>query len=197
MKEMFFVPAPGQRVRVRRWSVPCPELPGGPQRELAVEVTGVVASVDDGRSARPMHPPVIYLDIATMDVSVDTLGGEPADNWMICLGYVFCGQEPDHGYSWTLQTEVELALAVLGSTARRGDEVVARLSYAGKVITVRSPDNRAIGRLIPVGYLQGSLENPDSYDAWTAKHPTVSTPSDTRMACGLSLARGVEFLLDR
>lgn len=95
------------------------------------------------------------------------------------------------------KTEVELALTVLGSTARRGDKVVARLSYAGKVVTVRSPDNRALGRLIPVGYLQGFLEAQDSFDLWTAKHPTVSTPSDTRLACGLNLARGVEFLLDR
>lgn len=192
-----FVPSPGQRVRVRRWSVPCPELTSGPQRKLAVELTGTVERVDDGTHSRPMHSPIVHMDPATLDVSFDA-HGEPdtADHLMICLGDQFCGQEPDHGYSWTLQTEVELALAVLGSTARRGDKVVARLSYAGKVITVRSPDNRAVGRLIPVGYLQGSLENPDSYDAWTAKHPTVSTPSDTRLACSLSLARAVEFLLD-
>lgn len=102
-----FVPETGQRVRVRRWEVPCPELEGGPQRKLAVELTASVQRVDDGRSARPMHEPVIYLDIATMDVTFDALGDEPGDNWMICLGDVFLGQEPDHGYSWTFQTEVE------------------------------------------------------------------------------------------
>jgi hypothetical protein len=196
MKTMF-VPETGQRVRVRRWEVPCPEIPAGPQRKLVVELTGIVASVDDGTRSRPMHEPVIHFDPASLDVSVDTFEMDPGDHAMIALGHQFCGQEPDHGYSWTLQTEIEPALVVFRAIARRGSEVVARLSYAGKVITVRSLDDRTLGRLIPVGYLQGSLENLDSYDAWTARHPTVTTPSDTRLARGMPVVKAVEFLLDR
>lgn len=103
----MFVPETGQRVRVQRWDVPCPEFPGGPQRKLVIDLTGVVERVDDGTRSRPMHPPVIYLDLATLTVSVDTFGMPAADHAMICLGSQFCGQEPGHGYSWTLQTEVE------------------------------------------------------------------------------------------
>lgn len=86
-------------------------------------------------------------------------------------------------------------LTVLGATARRDGQVVARLRYAGKVITVRA-GNQAIGRLIPVGYLRGSLDDTGNYDVWTAKHPAVHTPSDETLAYGLGLAEAVEFLLD-
>ena len=87
------------------------------------------------------------------------------------------------------------ALTVLGATARRGREVVARMRYSGKVITILTPGGHALGRLIPVGYLKGSLDNPDSFDVWTARHPSVPTPSDRELAYGMTVPDGVRFLL--
>ena len=87
-------------------------------------------------------------------------------------------------------------LTIHGASARRGSEIVARLRYSGKVITIVRPDGHALGRLIPVGYLRGSLADPDHFDAWTARHPAVHTPSDTELAYGMTIAEGVAFLLD-
>lgn len=87
-------------------------------------------------------------------------------------------------------------LTVLGATARHGREIVARMRYSGKVITILTPNGHALGRLIPVGYLKGSLDNPDSFDVWTARHPAVHTPSDTTLAYGLPKAEAIQFLLD-
>jgi hypothetical protein len=86
-------------------------------------------------------------------------------------------------------------LTIHGASARRGREIVARFRFAGKVITVADTSNHALGRLIPVGYLQGSLDDPDSFDVWTAKHPVVHTPSDTELAYGMTMTEAVGFLL--
>ena len=74
-------------------------------------------------------------------------------------------------------------LVVHGSTARRGGRVVARLRWSGKVITV-IPEGagKPAGRLVPEGYLGGRPDDGTGRnDAWTAKHPTVHTPSDREL----------------
>ncbi len=73
--------------------------------------------------------------------------------------------------------------------------MVARLRYAGKVITVAGADGRILGRLIPGGYIKGSPDS-ENFDVWTAKHPMVPTPSDTLLAEDLTMADAVAFLLD-
>ena len=90
------------------------------------------------------------------------------------------------------------ALEVRGATARRGGQVVARLRWSGKVITVTpSGAGKPAGRLVPEGYLSGRPDDGSGrYDAWTAKHPTVHTPSDRELKTGLSLAEAVALLLD-
>jgi hypothetical protein len=81
-----YIPEPGHLVRVQRWEVPCPELPGGPQRQLLIEMDGTVASV------RKLEGGVLFR-LEGMEDPIFT-------------GYQFAGQDPEHGCSWTLQTEV-------------------------------------------------------------------------------------------
>lgn len=91
-----------------------------------------------------------------------------------------------------------VALVVRGATARRGGKVVARLRWSGKVISV-IPEGagKPAGRLVPEGYLSGRPDDGSGrYDAWTAKHPMVHTPSDRELKTGLSLAEAVALLLD-
>jgi hypothetical protein len=83
---MTYEPQPCHQVVVRRWEVPCPELPGTAERRLLIEYEGTVATVR-GKAGGVLL----------------TLEGiaEP-----IFTGYQFTGQDPDHWCSWTLQTEV-------------------------------------------------------------------------------------------
>lgn len=77
---------------------------------------------------------------------------------------------------------------VLGRTV--SDETgatVARLSF-GQVITVtRAGDGSIAGRLIKRG--------PDCYDAWTALHPAVPTPTDRCLTEGVPLEGAVTAVL--
>ncbi len=114
----IYVPKPGDHVRVRRTEVPCPEVPAGPQRRVIADLTGVVLRLDLSRPGSSM----LYLDPDTLDVSVDAFGMDAGDHAMICLGYQFCGQEPGHGYSWTLQTEVEQVVELRVSWALAPDQ---------------------------------------------------------------------------
>jgi hypothetical protein len=88
-------------------------------------------------------------------------------------------------------------LVITGSSARRGGQVVARLRWAGKVITViPAGTGKPAGRLVPQGYLSGRPDDGSGrYDAWTAKHPMVHTPSDRELRAGLPLAEAVASLL--
>jgi hypothetical protein len=96
-------PEPGHLVRVRRYEVPCPELPGAPHRKLVIETTGRVLRIEGSPDNGVMH-----LDPATVAVQVDEIcpEGPVSDHARVGLGYVFLGQEPGHGVSWTLETEV-------------------------------------------------------------------------------------------
>lgn len=80
-------------------------------------------------------------------------------------------------------------LTVLGCTARRGADVVATLSYGeSSMITVSGPDGSVRGRLFRT--VTGH------WDAWTALHPAVPTPSDARLAQALPLPDAIELVLD-
>jgi hypothetical protein len=72
---------------VQRWEVPCPEIPGTAERKLLIEMDGTVESVREVAGG--------YLV---------KLAGDDADP--IFTGYQFSGQDPDHGCSWSLRTEV-------------------------------------------------------------------------------------------
>lgn len=88
-------------------------------------------------------------------------------------------------------------LVVTRAVARRGSRTIARLRYAGKAITVVQPGGKAIGRLLPAGYLRGEVSaDTEHFDVYTAKHPAVHTPSDTALACGLTVPGAIEFLLN-
>ncbi len=89
-----YTPEAGHLVRVQRWEVPCPEIPGTWERKLLVELDGTVESVRELAGG--------YLI---------KLAGDDADP--IFTGRQFSGQDPDHGCSWSLVTEV---------TRRIGDE---------------------------------------------------------------------------
>lgn len=81
-----YIPAPGHQVRVRRYQVPCPELPGVAERKMIAEHTGTVGKV------REVPGGVLF-----------QLAGFGHD---ICTSDQFSGQDPEHGCSWSLHTEV-------------------------------------------------------------------------------------------
>jgi hypothetical protein len=124
-------PEPGHLVRVRRYEVPCPELPGGPHRKLVIETTGRVLRVEGSPDNGVMH-----LDPATVAVQVDEIcpEGPVSDHARVGLGYVFLGQEAGPGVSWTLQTEVISLDAQLAEYVAAADEwgrLVAKWAMTG------------------------------------------------------------------
>jgi hypothetical protein len=87
MKAPVYVPEPGHLVRVQRWEVPCPEIPGTAERKLLIEMDGTVESVQP-----------------KADGYLIKLAGDDADP--IFTGYQFTGMEGNTGPSWSLVTEV-------------------------------------------------------------------------------------------
>jgi hypothetical protein len=114
-----YTPEPGHRVRVRRYEVPCPELPGHAERKLLLELDGTVASV------QPKAGGVLFRLKGMED--------------LIYTGYQFSGQDSGHGCSWSLVTEVIRAGDVAAHdqaeraarVAARDAEVVARQRLKG------------------------------------------------------------------
>jgi len=100
-----YVPEVGHQVRVQRWEVPCPEIPGHAERRLLIEMDGTVASVRELAGGYLVQ-----------------LEGDDADP--IFTGYQFSGQDPDHGCSWSLVTEVMPA-----SQARAHDQARQLAEY--------------------------------------------------------------------
>lgn len=82
-----YTPEVGHRVRVQRWEVPCPEIPGTWDRRLLIEMDGTVATVRE-----------------LADGHLITLEG---DDEAIFTGYQFSGTESNAGPSWSLRTEVK------------------------------------------------------------------------------------------
>lgn len=98
----------------------------------------------------------------------------------------------------TQATDLTATLRVTSAHAVVDGRRVATLWYAGKVITVKLPTDKAIGRLMPRGYDQGAPDDGSGrMDAWTALHPSVHTPSDTVLGRDLTLTEGVALLLGR
>jgi hypothetical protein len=86
-------------------------------------------------------------------------------------------------------------LKVTRASVRRGGRTVAHLTYSGRMITVKM-QGKAIGRLLPAGYTEGRPDDGSGlYDVWTAKHPSVPTPSDRQLASSLTVPDAVGFLL--
>lgn len=86
-------------------------------------------------------------------------------------------------------------LLVARATVRQGGKVIANLRYAGRQVTVVRADGKAVGRLFPAGYPLGLPDGTDLVDAWTAKHPSVPTPSDQLLGERLTVEAAVELLL--
>jgi hypothetical protein len=102
-------------------------------------------------------------------------------------------------------TATQDELTVTRATVRRGGRVIAYLAYSGRAITIRMAflelpgksvvRSTALGRLLPVGYTEGKPDDGSGlYDVWTARHPSVWTPSDRRLKSGLGLTAAVRFL---
>lgn len=92
---------------------------------------------------------------------------------------------------------VAQGLVVTQASVRAGDRIVAHLRYSGRVVTVVRHRGATVGRLMPEGYLQGRTGSL-CYEAWTAKHPMVPTPSDERLSDRIfTFEAGVRFLLER
>lgn len=125
-----YVPEAGHRVRVQRWEVPCPELPGTAERKLLIEMDGTVESVREVAGG--------YLV---------KLAGDDADP--IFTGYQFSGQDPDHGCSWSLRTEVIRAEDVAAHDQAVLDAQVAlaeREKAAALATWERARDAEAVAR---------------------------------------------------
>jgi hypothetical protein len=87
-------------------------------------------------------------------------------------------------------------LVLTQSAVLRGGRQVGRLLWSGRCLKVESLRGRGLGRLLPSGYTLGRPDDGSGlYDAWTAKHPHVHTPSDTIIGDGLELAEGVALIL--
>jgi hypothetical protein len=97
----------------------------------------------------------------------------------------------------TQATDLLSRLKVTEAHATVDGRRVASLRHVGRVVTViRRPDGKSIGRLMPHGYDQGAPDDGSGLmDAWTAKHPSVHTPSDIPLGRGLTLTDGVALLL--
>jgi len=103
MRPAIYIPEAGERVRVQRWETPSSEVVGG-ERKLSIDVTGAVIGIE-----RVGGGDVLVLDPATLTVAADQFAprsGYADDLARHGLGYVFLGQDREHGGSWTLETEV-------------------------------------------------------------------------------------------
>lgn len=83
-----------------------------------------------------------------------------------------------------------MSLQTGGRTVREDGKDVAYLSYSGRVITVRRPDDTVAGRLI-----RTTDSGPERYDTWTAMHPAAATPSDKLLGSGLPMAEAIGLVL--
>jgi hypothetical protein len=88
------------------------------------------------------------------------------------------------------------SLVLRGPVVLRDRRPVGRLLWSGRCLKVENLRGRGLGRLLPAGYTQGRPDDGSGlYDAWTAKHPHVHTPSDTIIGDGLTLTEGVALIL--
>jgi hypothetical protein len=87
-------------------------------------------------------------------------------------------------------------LTITGSSVSLDGRPVARLLWSGRCLKVENTRGRGLGRLLPAGYTEGRPDDGSRlYDAWTAKHPHVHTPSDTIIASDLTLPEGIAIIV--
>jgi hypothetical protein len=91
---------------------------------------------------------------------------------------------------------ITLALKITQASVHQDGRRVANINWSGRAATVVAAAARpkALGRVLPAGYAQGVVPG-DRYDAWTAKHPQVHTPSDTVIASDLSWNEAVAHII--
>lgn len=78
-----------------------------------------------------------------------------------------------------------------------GRRPVAWLLWSGRCLKVEDTRGRALGRLLPAGYLEGRPDDGSGlYDVWTAKHPLVHTPSDQVVARDRTVEEAVALLVE-
>lgn len=85
-------------------------------------------------------------------------------------------------------------MTIHGHTVRIDGRTVATLSYSGRVVAVYLPIPEApvVGRLV-----RQATSPAAPYDAWTALHPSVQTPSDRLLARDVSMDEAVQAVLDQ
>lgn len=85
-----------------------------------------------------------------------------------------------------------MTLDIRGHTVRRDGETVATLTYTGSYTSVRV-DGKVVGRIVELA--MGPASGP-RFDAYTARHPVVPTPSDTRLATEVLDVDAIQAVLD-
>jgi len=112
-----YIPEPGHLVRIQRWEVPCPEIPGTCERRLLIEIDGTVETVRELAGGRMIH-----------------LAGD-TDSYF--TGYQFTGTDSNQGPSWSLVTTVTRRVWVSVTSHR------ARAKLAGLLGDALGPEYRA------------------------------------------------------
>jgi hypothetical protein len=133
-----YTPRPGDQVRVRRYQVPTPELPGTAERKMVLEVTGTVATVREVTGG-----------------ALFRLEGDP--EWPMFTGYQFSGQDPEHGCSWSLQTEVVPLAGVAAHDQAEHDARVAD-AEAGKARALALWERAREAEVVARQQLKGARE---------------------------------------
>lgn len=128
-----YTPNPGDQVRVRRYQVPCPELPGYAERKLLEEHVGTAATVQPKADG-------VLLTLEGLEDAIFT-------------GCQFTGQDPFQGCSWTLQTEVvRLADVAAHDQAEHDARVAAGEAEVARALALweraRDAEAAALRRLI-------------------------------------------------
>lgn len=129
MTDQTYTPKAGDQVRVRRYQVPTPELPGVAERKMIIEYEGTIATV------QPKAGGVLF-----------RLEG---DSDPIFTGYQFSGQDASHGVSWSLHTEVvPLADVAAHDQAEHADRVAAGEAEAARALALweRARDAEVVAR---------------------------------------------------
>lgn len=85
-----------------------------------------------------------------------------------------------------------MTLDIRGHTVRRDGETVATLTYTGSYTSVRV-DGKVVGRIVELS--MGPASGP-RFDAYTARHPVVPTPTDTRLATEVLDVDAIQAVLD-
>jgi hypothetical protein len=132
-----YAPKPGDQVRVRRYAVPTPELPGLAERKMIAEHTGTVGTV------RKRADGVLF--------QLEGFGHD------IFTGYQFSGRDRKHGVSWSLHTEVVL-LADVATHDQAGLEAQVALAEREKAAALAEWERACDAEALSRQWLTGAQE---------------------------------------